>query len=354
VEKSRFTDEAAYPEIRDALRSYGLEIGAVAPAQAAARVRGRPKSVRRELIAALLECFEYAPRGDAPAQWLLDTLAATDDDAWRVRVRKTYLDRNWSVMEQLASEADVNAQPTSFLLFVATDVPAQTRASRLEFLRRIQRAHPADLWANHHLAFELFSNGQSEEAIRYYTAALALRPDSPGIYLNRGRAFHQARELDAAIADYRKAIDLDPKYAEAHGNLGGALRDKNQLDEAIAEFRKVIDLDPKNARFHFNLGTFLHHRNQLDEAIAEYKKSIDLDPNFAGAHSNLANALVDRNRLDEAIAEHKKATELDPKSAIAHNSLGYVDGAGNVYIADAGNNAIKEWTAAGRYFAFTS
>ena len=48
----------------------------------------------------------------------------------------------------------------------------------------------------------LVENGQPAEAVRYYTAAFALRPDNPGIYLNRGNALDEAGEVDAAIADY--------------------------------------------------------------------------------------------------------------------------------------------------------
>src|SRR5262249_40286887 len=42
VGQFRFSPEAAYPEIREALRQYGIEIGVTSPEQAAACVQGRP------------------------------------------------------------------------------------------------------------------------------------------------------------------------------------------------------------------------------------------------------------------------------------------------------------------------
>jgi hypothetical protein len=53
VAQNRFTEEAAYPEIRDALHHYGIAVGVMAPDQAAACIHGRPEPVRRNLVVAL-------------------------------------------------------------------------------------------------------------------------------------------------------------------------------------------------------------------------------------------------------------------------------------------------------------
>src|SRR5262249_51372641 len=113
----RFSPEAAFPEIREALRQYGIEISATSPEQAAACVRGRPERAQQHLIAAFDECLSQAPEGESQArQWLLAALNASDDDPWRVRVRQALVDRDWTKLEPLASSADVQKQPPSFLL----------------------------------------------------------------------------------------------------------------------------------------------------------------------------------------------------------------------------------------------
>ena len=64
VEKSRFSTELAFPEIRDALdHYYGIAIGAGSPAQAAAIVQGRPEPVRASLVAALDRCLRLGTEG---------------------------------------------------------------------------------------------------------------------------------------------------------------------------------------------------------------------------------------------------------------------------------------------------
>jgi tetratricopeptide (TPR) repeat protein/serine/threonine protein kinase len=323
VAASRFTDEAAFPEIREALRHYGIEIGVLPATQAAVLVRARPEPVRRDLIAALDECLRWAPPEPALArQWLLAAVVAADNDPWRVRVRQARAGGNWQALELLARAADVRKQPPSFLLFAASSLPAQMQSTRLELFRRIQGAHTNDLWANHWLGFELRKAGQPAEGIRYLTAALALRPDNPGIYLNRAGALKEAGEVDAGIADLRQCLALAPQYAQAHRGLSNALRDKGRLDEAIAESREAIRLKKDYADAHNSLGNALLLQGKVDEAIAAQRKAIELDPKNAPAHSGLGNGLCDQGKVDEAIAAHRKAIQLDPKLAAAHGGLG--------------------------------
>jgi serine/threonine protein kinase/tetratricopeptide (TPR) repeat protein len=323
VTTSRFADEAALPEIREALDRYGIAIGVQAPAQVAAHIQGRPEPVRRDLIAALDECLRYAPPGSSQTrQWLLAALAAADNDTWRVRVRKAVADRNEKVLEQLALAADFEKQSPGCLLLMVNSLPAQMQATRLELLRRVQRAYPGDLWANHNLAFFLHRAGRSAEAFPYYTAALALRPHNPGIYLNRGNARKDAGEIDAAIADYRQAVALAPGYVAARANLGLALYRQGDLDGAIAEYRKTIDIRPDFAETHCGLGVVLRDKGRLDDAIAEFHTAIRLDRDKPIAHANLGVALLDKGHLDDAIVEFHTAIRLDKDDPVAHYGFG--------------------------------
>jgi serine/threonine protein kinase/Flp pilus assembly protein TadD len=323
VEQSWFTSEAAYPEIREALGRYGIAVGVMAPTDVAARVQGRPEPVRGYLIAALGECLRRAPKEDAQTRrWLLAALAATDNDAWRMRARQAWVAGDWQTLEQLAKGADVRKQPPSLLLLLATNLPGPMGPTRLELLRRIQRSYPADLWANHDLAYELWKSGRPAEAIRYYTAALALRPDNPGIYVNRGSALRDAGEVNAAIVDFQQAVALAPRYAVAHNNLGNALRAKGQVDDAIAAYRVAIRLKKDLPEAHSGLGNALRDQGQLDEAIAAYREAVRLKKDYAEAHNNLGNALRDKGQVDDAIGAYREAIRLKKDLPLAHNNLG--------------------------------
>jgi tetratricopeptide (TPR) repeat protein len=355
--QGRFAEAAAFPKIRDALQQYGITIGDMAPARVATLVQGRPEPVSRDLVAALDECLRWAPEGDETIrQWLLDALAAADTNAGRAQARQAAKRRDWNTLEQWGRTVDVREQPPSFLVLVARSLPAPMMSARLELLRRTQRAHPTDLWANYWLAFLLLETGRAAEAIRYYTAALALQPDSPGLYVDRGRALSAAGELDLAIADYHQALALAPDYAlahnnlgnalyrkgqldnaiacyrnaihfkpvlpQAHNNLGSALADKGWLEEAIAACREAIRLKKDFPEAHYNLGNILYRKGQVDDAIAAYRQAIGLKKDYARAHYNLGYALADKNQLDEAIAAYRQAIRLKPDYAQAHYYLG--------------------------------
>jgi tetratricopeptide (TPR) repeat protein len=323
TQSNTFARTTSFHEIRDALRAYGIDIGVTAPVQAAAHIQSRPEAVGRTLIAALDECLMRAPADDEVArQWLLAGLQAADNDAWRVGVRKALMARDWETLGPLIREADVRRHPPGFLLIVAHGLAERLRAAELDLLRRTQTAYPNDLWANHQLAYELDRDGQSAEAVRYYTAAVALRPNSAGIYVNRGRALSHAGEAGAAIEDYYRAIGLSPLYVVAHFNLAINLRQQGKVDEAIARYQKILTINPKFIGAHINLGNAFRDQGKLDAAIACYRNAIAVDPGSALAHNGLGVTLLDTGRVDDAIAECRTATQLKRDFAQAYDNLG--------------------------------
>jgi tetratricopeptide (TPR) repeat protein/serine/threonine protein kinase len=322
IQESKWTQTAAFLEIQDALRQYGIALRVMPPAEVVARIQGRPERVGRHLIAALGECLRCMPTDAVTRQWLLAVLNAADRDPWRVRVREAEARSDWMALERLAGEADIERQPPSFLSSLAATLPATMKPARLELLRRVQRAYPADLWANYDLAWELDQNGHPGEAVRYYTAALALRPDNPGIYLNRGLALKKVGELDGAIADSRQALALAPHYPAAHGNLGLDMYDKGRLDEAIAEYREALRLKPNLAKIHTALGNALVRKGRLDEAIAEHREAIRIDKDYPLAHNNLGVVLQSQGQWGEAIAEFREALRLKEDDPAPHTNLG--------------------------------
>jgi serine/threonine protein kinase/Flp pilus assembly protein TadD len=310
---------SSFDELRDAFTEYGIALGDMVPAQAAALIASRPEPVRLHLIAALGESLSMIRHGQPLRQWLLAVLDIADNDPWRARLRQAGQDGNRQVVEQLAREVDVRTQPPSFLLLAARSVYTNTSV-RLALFRRIQDAHPADLWANHDLAFELVANRRYAEAVRYFTAALALRPKNAGIYLNRGSALNAAGEVDASIADFRRAIALEPKFAMAHAMLGGALADKKQWDAALAECNEAIRLNPKLWQAWGNRGLAHQNVNRLEQSIADHSQAIKLNPLAAGPFVNRCNAYVMLQQYEKALADSTEAVRLDPMNHLAHGN----------------------------------
>jgi tetratricopeptide (TPR) repeat protein len=329
--ENRFAMERAVPLFRAAFRVYGLPVGEGKPEDAAERIRQRPAEVREAILAALDEWEDLAA---SPAlkirephrEWLRAVLAAAEpENSWGRQVRAARAEKDpakrRAALAELATSADAAKLPARALTRLAWNLdPAQ----QVALLRRAQLHYPSDFWINHNLgiALQQLTSPEREEAVRFLTAAVALRPSSPGCLLNLGSALYSKGSVDEAIAWFRKAIALEPKYAVAHNSLGNALAAKGRVDEAIACFKMAIMLDPSNTAVHHNLGVSLYAKGQVEEAIVCYKKAIALDPKNAAAHYNLGNALRTKGQVEEAIACFKKAIALEPNYAEAHCNLG--------------------------------
>jgi serine/threonine-protein kinase len=355
LSQNRFAPERAVPKFREAFAAYGLAAGEGEPRAVGERIRQRPAAIREAIVAALDEWddLEGNPKyklSEPHREWLRAVLAAAEpDDAWGRQVRAARAEKDdakrRAALEKLAAAVDVTKVPARVLTRLAQQLAP---APRMALLRRAQEQHPADFWVNADLAWALLKAASPErdrmgqiephnllavpadkvsrpewtEAVRFLTAAIALRPDSAGAHLNLGLAMEGNGRLDEAIACFQKAIELDPKYAIAHNNLGGALELKGQRDAAVVSLKKAIELEPNNAFLYVNLVNVLRKKGQVDDGIAMYRKAIELGLKDARTSISVGVELGKQGQLDEAIACLQNATKLAPKSAEGHFSLG--------------------------------
>ena len=100
------------------------------------------------------------------------------------------------------------------------DLSHAKEAERL--LRAGQKCYPGDFWINSKLGLVLMKmrRTQAAEAVRFMSAALAIRPHSPVICLNLGACSRMRGDSRRPCPVYRRAIELKPNYADAHNNLG--------------------------------------------------------------------------------------------------------------------------------------
>jgi serine/threonine-protein kinase len=179
------------------------------------------------------------------------------------------------------------------------------------FLRRVQREHPADFWANLALGNALKFAGPGE-AIGYYRVALAIRPKSAVGYYNLGDVLRFQDWQDEAIEYYKQALRIDPREAKAQDSLSTLLKDTARLDEGIDYFRQAVRSDPENFWAHVHLGGALKDAGRLDEAVGHFQKAVALDPKNAAPRNGLRGVGVRQGRGEEVRAEWQKALEAGP------------------------------------------
>ncbi len=287
-----------------AFREYGIDLTTLSAADAAARIRGR--SIRRELARALdfwSISRRYAGNQGAPDwQQLLQIAKAADPDAWRDRLRDALTRGDAKALAALAESADVATLPPETLALLGRalavystqdgkhrffapifPIPLQPRSNYVvEFLKKAQRQYPGDLWLNTTLAaYCLHSVRLHGEAIRYYTVALALRPDSPYIANGMGLALDRSGAHRQSLGEFSKAIQLRPDYAEAFINRGEASMHLGQPDQGLADFSRAIELGCTWRQVKADRGWAYTQLRQWDKAIPDLSEAIDSNPKSA-------------------------------------------------------------------------
>jgi tetratricopeptide (TPR) repeat protein len=221
--------ELADQALSEAFHAAGIVVDGVSAEEAAAQIRGTTVAV--ELAAALdhWAIDRRALRGQGDAGWrhLLEVARRADPDDFRCRLREALSGGKRQAVEEIAGAQEVSDLPVESLLALAEALEeAGARQRAIDLLRDAQRRHPANFWVAFRLgAMLLFAKPvQVEEAIRFCTAAVALRPQSPGAHVNLGVALEKRGRLDEALAHYRETIQFGPEIVEGHINLGNILQ----------------------------------------------------------------------------------------------------------------------------------
>jgi len=154
-------------------------------------------------------------------------------------------------------------------------------------------------------------------------------------YLRAAKAFngyHDAKELQTAIAAYTEAIGLDADYALAFAGRSLALNRYAGEYETQAGVRKewgqtdarrALSLAPDLAEGHLALANFFVLGSlDMARALAEYERAIALAPGNANVLSEYARSVVSLGRVDAGIAAGRRAVVLDPLNAVTHRRLG--------------------------------
>jgi tetratricopeptide (TPR) repeat protein len=322
VKEEHFDYARAAPLYAKLLGDYGVDLAA--PEAAAARVQA--SRLREALLAALHHWARVT--GDAGERQQLEAVlqAAEPADAFRMRWRAAARRKDGAALVQLATEPQVQQLPAADIAHLGQDLADMKEWAAAErLLRAAQERKPADFWLNHNLGLVLQAQGLSraEEAVGYLRVALALRSDSPGVYLNLSNALAARGDLDGALRCLQAALQIDPNYATGHKNRGVALHKKGRLDHAIAEYQEAIRLNKDDADAYNDLGNALCEQGMLNEGIAAYRKAIAIKQDFEGARLNLGTTLLEEKGLpDEAAAEYEKVLVINKDCAEAHHGLG--------------------------------
>ncbi len=285
-------------------------IGAPADDPAAVAQRVLASTIHNALVAAL---YDWTLGPTDKAKWLWQVICRADGDptGWRDRVRTTPIWNDPNALASAAENAPVAEQSVPFLLAVASQLKALGKGNVL-FLTRVQAAHPQDFWANLTLADELKQSTGLPESIRFYQAAIALRPGAAIARNNFGMALANMDRKEESIAQYQRALELDPDALPSLENFGIESAMAGHYPQAIRALQESLRRSPDNAYLNWMLGRCLECSGHLLVAVDHYRRAVELDPNLEGAQKSLRSSLTSLGRDDDALDAWRESLKRRP------------------------------------------
>jgi tetratricopeptide (TPR) repeat protein len=234
-----------------AFTAHGLDVDRKSPAQVAEALAGKDPHVRQSLAAALDDWAYMRRQTKGNVKAVIEVAMLIDADSLRNRIRAAQEKETPQALAELQAlarspEALESPAATVHLLALAMYYRNDNDGAAA-LLRAAQRRHPDDFQINHDLAWlHLYRlpPSQLDQAIRFFTVALAIRPQSTGARLGLVNAFIKKRDFGEAAAILGEWIRSQPNNAHAHTNLAELHGERGDYAAAAAALGKAIELQP--------------------------------------------------------------------------------------------------------------
>ena len=197
------------------------------------------------------------------------------------------------------------------------------RPSALRWLARATRLEPGNYWHQFALAFEHAQLGDRAVARAHYDAAIALRPDFPWAWKDRGLLAEELGDWGAALDDLARALLACRSPAERAGvrvELGRAHQRLGDFAAARTDYDAALALDPaapaaraaRRDRARLEAGS-----GATDRAFALYDELIAADPADGRSRLGRANLRLRRGQPAAALVDLDAILAEAPGSPLA-------------------------------------
>jgi tetratricopeptide (TPR) repeat protein len=168
--------------------------------------------------------------------------------------------------------------------------------------------------AHDSLGVYLASQGDTDEAVAHFRAAIAIRPDDLPANLNLGTYEHGRGNFPAAIARYQMvaehAADLGVR-SKAYANLGSVYRQMGDVPKAKAYFEAAVHFASSNTLAIVGLGLVAEKNGDSAEAVRQFSIAMSVEPTDVG-FLLLAHALEQEGKLDQANLIRERVARFSP------------------------------------------
>jgi tetratricopeptide (TPR) repeat protein len=169
----------------------------------------------------------------------------------------------------------------------------------------------------------LLDRGDTTEAIRQLSEAVAREPRNALAYSHMAHAYRMAGEYEQCVGAARKSIELDPKEPVSHLWLGDCLRLQGQITLAKTAYDHALQLsnyDPgvSGRLSYYVIGSFL---GPIGSKRAASRRDVNRDERNL-AYLGLCSCELEAGRVDTGIAACEQALHWDAQDPYSYYLLG--------------------------------
>ncbi len=159
-----------------------------------------------------------------------------------------------------------------------------------------------------------------KEAIRYYSEAIAKKPDFADAYNNRGLAKFRNDDREGALADYGRAIDADPDFSTAYLNRAEARLETGDAAGSLADLERIENQYRDSTFYQTRLGDTYVRLNKPAPAQLAYDLAVQLKPDNVEALTNRGALYYSQKAYESAQRDIGRALKLNPSQDAALNN----------------------------------
>jgi predicted O-linked N-acetylglucosamine transferase (SPINDLY family) len=160
--------------------------------------------------------------------------------------------------------------------------------------------------------------GRWEEALSYYDAALAIRPEDPDGLTSRGIVLQQMGSYLEALESHQKALKLIPDHPDALNNCGNSLLRLRKFEQALDCYQKALVGRPEFPEALNGRGHALMELGRPNEALASFQRALQVRPGYADAMTGCGNAFRALDLSERALECYAKAAGTAANALDAH------------------------------------
>jgi tetratricopeptide (TPR) repeat protein len=155
-----------------------------------------------------------------------------------------------------------------------------------------------------------FDLSEFELARKAVGAALALRPDLPGLRTLEGMVLQSLGERAAATEALTKALQAKPNDFRANLYLGAVEFMDRDLKSAHTHLDTALRLDPTSAMARYEMALVQRATGQEVEAVKNLEQVVKANPQWLPVHVELAALYYRVHRPDDGMRERKIVDQL--------------------------------------------